>query len=65
VVRTTRKARRGLERARKVLIVRLREREGASEAARERVEEASGGSGCSAAGSVVASAASFKRFRRR
>lgn len=43
-MRTIRKARRGLERARKVLMLRLREFVGASEAARERVEDASGGS---------------------
>ena len=62
VVNTIRKASRGLQRARKVLTVRLSDLEGASDAARERVEEASGGSCCSASS---ASASSFNRFRRR
>ena len=62
VVNTMRKASRGLERARKVLIVRLSDLEGASDAARERVEEASGGSCCSAS---RASSSSFNRFRLR
>jgi len=62
VVNTMRKASRGLERARKVLIVRLSDLEGASDAARESVEEASGGSCCSASN---ASASSFNRFRLR
>jgi hypothetical protein len=62
VVNTIRKASRGLQRARKVLTVRLSDLEGASDAARERVEEASGGSCCSASN---ASASSFNRFRLR
>lgn len=64
VVNTIRKASRGLVRARYVLMVRLRDLEGASDAARERVEDASGGS-CWSASGVIASAASFNRFRRR
>jgi hypothetical protein len=62
VVNTIRKASRGLQRARKVLTVRLSDLEGASDAARERVDEASGGSCCSASS---ASASSFNRFRLR
>ena len=61
VVNTMRKASRGLERARKVLMERLRDFEGASDAARERVEDASGGNCWSPAG-VAASVASFNRF---
>lgn len=64
VVNTMRKASRGLERARKVLMERLRDFEGASDAARERVEDASGGNCWSAAG-TAASVASFNRFRLR
>lgn len=45
-------------------MVRLSDLEGASDAARERVEDASGGSCWSADGMAAASAASFNRFRR-
>jgi hypothetical protein len=65
VVNTIRKASRGLVRARYVLIVRLRDFEGASDAARESVEDASGGNWCSASDASDSNASSFRRFRLR
>ena len=65
VVNTIRKASRGLVRARYVLMVRLSDFEGASEAARDSVEDASGGNCCSASGASASAASSFRRFRLR
>lgn len=65
VVNTIRKASRGLVRARYVLNVRLNDFEGASDAARESVEDASGGNCCSAPDACASTASSFRRFRLR
>ena len=65
VVNTIRKASRGLDNARYVFIVRLSELFGASDAARESVEDASGGNCCSAEDDSASVASSFSRFRLR
>lgn len=44
-------------------MVRLSDLEGASDAARESVEDASGGNCCSASGVSASAASSFRRFR--
>lgn len=63
VVNTIRKASRGLDSARYVLIVRFNDFCGASDAARESVDDASGGNCCSAEDASASAASSFSRFR--
>ena len=63
VVRTIRKASRGLESARYVDIVRLSDFAGAAAAACESADEASGGKGISATSTALV--ADFNRLRRR
>ena len=63
VVKTIRKARRGLDSARYVETVRRRDLAGAAAAVLDSVDEASGGRGTSTTSTAVAVA--FNRFRRR